>query len=141
MTAAKVVFCLLALKRLFSSPAAFALTPEAHLESEDQNPHPERSVVTPGTADDQAVDAPYQPGAPDWSTTDPSQPLVSGASACGYDICFAGEVDRVNNAKIPYQPVPGPNSNSFAYSMLTNCGLPQSSTPPFGLAPGWGKSI
>ncbi len=39
-------------KRLFSSPAAFALTLEAHLESEDQNHHPERVVVTPATADD-----------------------------------------------------------------------------------------
>ena len=39
-------------KRLFSSPAAFALTLEAHLESEDQNHHPERTVVTPATADD-----------------------------------------------------------------------------------------
>ena len=39
-------------KRLFSSPAAFALTLEAHLESEDQNHHPERVVATPSTADD-----------------------------------------------------------------------------------------
>ena len=39
-------------KRLFSSPAAFALTLEAHLESEDQNHHPERMVAAPNTADD-----------------------------------------------------------------------------------------
>ena len=32
-------------KRLFSSPAAFALTLESHLASEDQNRHPERSVA------------------------------------------------------------------------------------------------
>ena len=32
-------------KRLFSSPAAFALTLESHLTSEDQNHHPERSVA------------------------------------------------------------------------------------------------
>ena len=39
-------------KRLFSSPAAFALTLEAHLESEDQNHQPERVVVAPNAADD-----------------------------------------------------------------------------------------
>ncbi|MGH2930781.1 MAG: DISARM system SNF2-like helicase DrmD, partial [Solirubrobacteraceae bacterium] len=33
-------------KRLFSSPAAFALTLESHLTSEDQNNHPERFVVS-----------------------------------------------------------------------------------------------
>ena len=33
-------------KRLFSSPAAFALTLESHLASEDQNHHSERSGVT-----------------------------------------------------------------------------------------------
>src|SRR6185437_13125563 len=33
-------------KRLFSSPAAFALTLESHLASEDQNHHSERSGLT-----------------------------------------------------------------------------------------------
>ncbi len=39
-------------KRLFSSPAAFALTLESHLESEDQNHHPERMVASSATAAD-----------------------------------------------------------------------------------------
>ena len=39
-------------KRLFSSPAAFALTLESHLESEDQHHHPERLMATPSAADD-----------------------------------------------------------------------------------------
>jgi superfamily II DNA or RNA helicase len=39
-------------KRLFSSPAAFALTLESHLASEDQDHYPERSVATAASAPD-----------------------------------------------------------------------------------------
>jgi hypothetical protein len=39
-------------ERLFSSPAAFALTLESRLASEDQDHHPERSVVTADSAPD-----------------------------------------------------------------------------------------
>ncbi len=39
-------------KRLFSSPAAFALTLDSHLASEGQNHHPERSGVTAATSAD-----------------------------------------------------------------------------------------
>jgi superfamily II DNA or RNA helicase len=39
-------------KRLFSSPAAFALTFESHLASENQNHHSERTVVTPIGSED-----------------------------------------------------------------------------------------
>jgi hypothetical protein len=87
-----------------------------------------------------AIDEPYNPGAHDWSTTDPSVTLSSGASACGAAVCFAGEVDRVNNLNIPYQ-AQGPNSNSFAYTILSNCGITPPPAPPFGQAPGWGKLI
>ncbi len=37
-------------KRLFSSPAAFALTLESHLASKDRNPSSERSVASPSPA-------------------------------------------------------------------------------------------
>lgn len=87
-----------------------------------------------------AVDRPYGPGAVDWSTTDPSQIVASGASACGLAVCFSSQVDRINSLQIPYQPL-GPNSNSVAYTILSNCGLPQPSQPPFGWAPGWGTLI
>ena len=48
-TAAKAgdLVTLILKKRLFSSPAAFALTLESHLASEDQEHHPGRSMVTP----------------------------------------------------------------------------------------------
>ena len=39
-------------KRLFSSPAAFALTLESHLASEDQDHHPERPMVTAAAPED-----------------------------------------------------------------------------------------
>jgi superfamily II DNA or RNA helicase len=51
-------------KRLFSSPAAFALTLEAHLESEDQNRHLERTVVTPSAA----ADLDWMDDVLDWDT-------------------------------------------------------------------------
>ena len=43
-------------KRLFSSPAAFALTFESHLASEDQSHHSERSVVTAAASGDLELD-------------------------------------------------------------------------------------
>lgn len=90
-----------------------------------------------------AVDVPYQLGAPDWSTTDPSTAIEQGATACGRAVCFASEVDRINSLHIPYVALaPARNSNSVAYTILTNCGLPQSpSNPPYTPAPGWGKLL
>jgi hypothetical protein len=58
-----------------------------------------------------AVAAPYTgPGSPDWSAsgTDPTVAVASGGSACGSDICLAGEVDRINSMSIPYVAA-GPN--------------------------------
>lgn len=91
-----------------------------------------------------AVAAPYTgPGSPDWSAsgTDPTVAVASGGSACGSDICLAGEVDRINNMSIPYVAA-GPNvknSNSVAYTVVSNCGmtaqLPPTVKPVY--VPGW----
>jgi hypothetical protein len=79
----------------------------------------------------------YDQNALDWPTTPgtPSTTVLAEPAACGKDTCFTTELDRIGAAQIPYQPL-GRNSNSVAYTILSNCGVP--TNKPVAVAPGWG---
>ncbi|MDR4518604.1 MAG: DUF4157 domain-containing protein [Nitrosomonas sp.] len=77
----------------------------------------------------------YVAGTVDWDTSAPSVTVLSGASACGKDSCFASELSRIDGTCTPYAPT-GPNSNTVVSTLLSNCSVPRSK--PVAIAPGWG---
>ena len=77
----------------------------------------------------------YTPGTIDWDPDAPSETVATGAAACGKKSCLAGEMPRIDATCTPYKPL-GPNSNTVAKTILSNCGLPQ--RKPVLIAPGWG---
>lgn len=81
-------------------------------------------------------DGPYVPGTVDWGPAAPSVTVMSGASACGKDSCFTSELRRIDGTCTPYSPT-GPNSNTVASTLLSNCGVPR--RKPVWIAPGWGR--
>lgn len=77
----------------------------------------------------------YVAGTVDWDPSAPSVTVLSGTSACGKDSCFASELSRIDGTCTPYAPT-GPNSNTVASTLLSNCSVPRSK--PVTIAPGWG---
>ena len=59
---------------------------------------------------------------PDWDPRAPSITVISGSEACDKNLCFRDELDRIGDAKVPYQAL-GPNSNSVARTLLEKCGI------------------
>lgn len=51
--------------------------------------------------------------------------------------CLNREIKRIQSKTVPYEPT-GPNSNSYVYTLLTNCGIP-AKAPVYGI--GWGTRI
>lgn len=78
---------------------------------------------------------PYVPGTVDWDPSAPSVTVMSGPAACGKDTCFASELRRIDGTCTPYAPT-GPNSNTVASTLLSNCSVPRNK--PVMIAPGWG---
>ena len=78
----------------------------------------------------------YTAGTVDWSPGAPSSTVMSGSGACGKDACFASELSRIDGTCTPYAPT-GPNSNTVAKTLLSNCGVPLKK--PVTIAPGWGN--
>jgi hypothetical protein len=68
----------------------------------------------------------------------PSVNAMSDESACDKLTCLESEMARINAAGVCYG-VPSPNSNSVAYSLLTNCGIP--AVKPAVHTAGWGVLI
>lgn len=77
----------------------------------------------------------YVPGTVDWDPGAPSVTVLSGPTACGKGSCFASELSRIDGTCTPYAPT-GPNSNTVASTLLSNCSVPRSK--PVFIAPGWG---
>lgn len=77
----------------------------------------------------------YVAGTIDWDPGAPSVTVLSGAGACGKDVCFASELSRIDGRCVPYQPT-GPNSNTVAKTLLSKCNVPR--VKPVSIAPGWG---
>lgn len=78
---------------------------------------------------------PYVAGTVDWDPSAPSVTVMSGPAACGNDTCFASELRRIDGTCRPYAPT-GPNSNTVASTLLSNCSVPRNK--PVMIAPGWG---
>jgi hypothetical protein len=76
----------------------------------------------------------YKPGSVDWTPGADSVTVMTGDGACGKDSCFASELSRIDGLCTPYAPT-GPNSNTVAKTLLSNCGLPVSK--PVAIAPGF----
>jgi hypothetical protein len=83
-------------------------------------------------------DGPYVAGTVDWSPGAPSRTVMSGPTACGHDACLAGELRRIDGTATPYAPT-GPNSNTVASTILTNCHIPRGK--PVWIAPGWDDPV
>ena len=62
----------------------------------------------------------------------------SSEAACDKLVCLEAERARINAAGICYS-LPSPNSNSAAYTLLANCGVP--TVKPAVSTPGWGVLI
>lgn len=77
----------------------------------------------------------YQPGWVDYDRSAPSVTVGTGALVCGKTACFESERLRINGTATQYTPT-GPNSNTWAKTVLANCGLP--ARKPVWIAPGWG---
>ncbi|MCS6303123.1 MAG: DUF4157 domain-containing protein [Nitrospira sp.] len=78
---------------------------------------------------------PYVSGTVDWDPSAPSVTVMRGPAACGKDSCFASELRRIDGTCTPYAPT-GPNSNTVASTLLSNCSVPRNK--PVMIAPGWG---
>lgn len=76
----------------------------------------------------------YVAGTVDWSPGAPSTTVMSGPTACGHDACLAAELRRIDATGTAYAPT-GPNSNTVASTILTNCHIPRNK--PVWVAPGW----
>jgi len=76
----------------------------------------------------------YKPGSVDWTPGADSETVMTGDGACGKDSCFVSELSRMDGLCKPYAPT-GPNSNTVAKTLLTNCGLPV--RKPVAIAPGF----
>ena len=81
----------------------------------------------------------FQPGATDWPAFN-SRALLMGPDADTRDACFGAEAARISAKCIPYSPC-GPNSNSVAYTLLTNCGITPGPPTGFAIYPGWGTLL
>ena len=79
-------------------------------------------------------DGPYVAGTVDWAPGAPSRTVMSGPTACGHDACLAAELRRIDGTGTAYAPT-GPNSNTVASTILTNCHIPRGK--PVWVAPGW----
>ncbi len=77
----------------------------------------------------------YVAGTVDWDPGAPSVTVLSGPTACGKGSCFASELSRIDGTCTPYAPT-GPNSNTVASTLLSNCSVPRNK--PVFIAPGWG---
>ena len=71
----------------------------------------------------------------------PSITVLSGTYAKQAYNCIFKETDILNGAKIPYHLVTGPNSNSYARTMLDRCDIPAMKPAIAMLTPGWDISI
>lgn len=80
---------------------------------------------------------------------DPRITLDSGPSACsssageivsGPDECFSMVSNQIVEADIPYRLL-GPNSNSYAYTLLVRCGFTNPALPPSWFVPGWPNDV
>jgi hypothetical protein len=83
-------------------------------------------------------DGPYVAGTVDWSPGAPSRTVMSGPTACGHDACLAAELRRIDGTGTGYAPT-GPNSNTVASTILTNCHIPRGK--PVWVAPGWDAPV
>lgn len=77
---------------------------------------------------------PYIPGTVDWDPSAPSVTVLTGPAACAKLSCLKSELGRIDSTCTPYKPT-GPNSNTVASTMLSNCGIPRSK--PVRITPGW----
>lgn len=80
----------------------------------------------------------YKPGTVDYDRRAPSVTALTGAGACGKNLCFATQADRIERLNRSYSPL-GPNSNSVARTILAKCNVP--SKKPGGWAPGWDQIL
>ena len=77
----------------------------------------------------------YKEGSVDWDPSAPSTMVLSGPQACAAGNCFASELGRIAERRVPYDPL-GPNSNTVASTLLNQCGIPREK--PVTVAIGWG---
>ena len=67
----------------------------------------------------------------------PRHTLLSGPEACGVNICFDEEIERINNTNTPYCTMGPTNSNAVASTLLQRCGVAVEKPPYTDWAPGW----
>ncbi len=84
---------------------------------------------------------PFLPDNRDFIPDAPSITVLSGPDAKQAYNCFFKETDILNDAKIPYHLVTGPNSNSYTRTMLDKCDVPAMKPAVAILTPGWHISI
>lgn len=80
----------------------------------------------------------YTSGTVDWDKSAESITVLDGKTAKGKDSCLALELEKINNAKIPYILL-DQNSNSVVRTILEKCHIP--AKKPVTLAPGWNRIL
>lgn len=80
----------------------------------------------------------YFPSTVDWYPGGPSVTIQDCPDPCSKYQLLIRELSRIGRTNTPYQLL-GPNSNSVAYTLLVNCGIPPQM--PNVDAPGWGQLI
>ena len=83
----------------------------------------------------------FRPDNIDFIPDAPSLTVLSGSDTKQAYNCFLKETDIFNDAKVPYHLVTGPNSNSYARTILDNCGILAMKPAVAILTPGWDTSI
>ena len=83
----------------------------------------------------------FHPDTRDFIPDAPSVTILSGPDAKQAYNCFLKETDIFNDAKIPYHIVTGPNSNSYARTMLDKCNILAMKPVVAILTLGWDISI
>ncbi len=83
----------------------------------------------------------YLPGNPDYISDAPSVTVATGKTAHMAYECFVEKTDLFNAAKVPYHEITGPNSNTYARTMLDSCDVPAIKPTSATLTPGWDISI
>jgi len=83
----------------------------------------------------------YLPGNRDYIPDAPSITVASGTLAHKAYNCFVEKTDWFNTAGVPYHLITGPNSNSYAFTMLDHCNVPTLKPSAAVITPGWGISI
>ena len=80
---------------------------------------------------------PYVPGLRNYIPDAPTITVLTGKEAKHAYNCIVERNSTFNSAAIPYHAITGPNSNTYASTMLAQCGAPVLKPAVAIIVPGW----